>query len=200
MNTSDMLYGCARLRRSPSTVAERLARQLTFGRSRVLTPVPLDQEWVFFKGFLTPSYRGMSHITDKAIAGSVPTTFLPHPSTPYPSRILPSMWLKRLWNASAARPPSGGMKDSLSSTVAKRLARRFTFGRSRVLTPVPHDQVWVFFKGFPTPSHCGMSHITDKAYPGTPLIAVRAIEGGADGDDDEKIVRRDWFSNLGPVP
>jgi hypothetical protein len=30
------------------------------------------------------------------------------------------------------------------STVAKRLARHFTFGRSRVLTPVPPDQVWVF--------------------------------------------------------
>jgi hypothetical protein len=28
--------------------------------------------------------------------------------------------------------------------VAKRLARYFTFGRSRVLTPVPPDQVWVF--------------------------------------------------------
>jgi hypothetical protein len=55
--------------------------------------------------------------------------------------------------------------------VAKRLARRFTFGRSRVLTPVPPDQVWVFFKGFPTPSHCGMSHITDKAYPGSVSIS-----------------------------
>jgi hypothetical protein len=32
----------------------------------------------------------------------------------------------------------------LPSTVAKRLARHFTFGRSRVLTPVPPDQVWVF--------------------------------------------------------
>jgi hypothetical protein len=26
---------------------------------------------------------------------SVPTTFLPHPSSPYPSRIFPSAWLKR---------------------------------------------------------------------------------------------------------
>jgi hypothetical protein len=95
----------------PSTVAKRLPRHFTFGRSRVLTPVPPYQEWVFFKGFPTPSHRGMSHITDKAIAGSVstsavPTTFLPHPSTPYPSRIFPSMWLKRLWKASAAHPPS----------------------------------------------------------------------------------------------
>jgi hypothetical protein len=49
------------------------------------------------------------------------------------------------------------------STVAKRLARHFTFERSRVLTPVPPDQVWVFFKGFPIPSHRGISHITDKA-------------------------------------
>ncbi|KAH0809844.1 hypothetical protein GEV33_012947 [Tenebrio molitor] len=39
------------------------------------------------------------------------------------------------------------------STVAKRLPRHFTFGRSRVLTPVPPDQVWVFFRGFHTPSH-----------------------------------------------
>jgi hypothetical protein len=43
------------------------------------------------------------------------------------------------------------------STVAKRLARHFAFGRSRVLTPVPPDLVWVFFRGFPTPSHRGMS-------------------------------------------
>jgi hypothetical protein len=51
------------------------------------------------------------------------------------------------------------MKVSIGapSTVAKRLARHFTSGRSRVLTPVPPDQVWVFFKGFPTPSHRGMS-------------------------------------------
>jgi hypothetical protein len=48
------------------------------------------------------------------------------------------------------------------STVAKRLARRFTFGRSRVLNPVLPDQVWFFFRGFPTPSHRGMPHITDK--------------------------------------
>jgi hypothetical protein len=64
----------------------------------------------FFRGFPTPSHRGMSHITDKANAGSVSTsagttTFLPRPSTPYPPRIFPSMWLKRLWKASAARSP-----------------------------------------------------------------------------------------------
>ncbi|KAJ3637188.1 hypothetical protein MTP99_000664 [Tenebrio molitor] len=41
--------------------------------------------------------------------------------------------------------------------VAKRLARHFACGRSRVLTPVPPDLVWVFFRGFPTPSHRGMS-------------------------------------------
>jgi hypothetical protein len=34
----------------------------------------------------------------------------------------------------------------------------------------------------------------------TPLIAGRAIEGGTDGDDDGKMVRRDWYSNQGPVP
>jgi hypothetical protein len=36
-------------------------------------------------------------------------------------------------------------------SVAKRLARHFTFARSRVLTSVPPDQVWVFFRDFPTP-------------------------------------------------
>jgi hypothetical protein len=30
-------------------------------------------------------------------------------------------------------------------TVAKRLARYFAFGRSRVLTPVPPNLVWCFF-------------------------------------------------------
>jgi hypothetical protein len=92
----------------PSTVAKRLARHFTFGRSRVLTPVPPDQVWVFFRGFPTPSHRGMSHITDKANAGSVPTTFLSAPILTVP---IPSVWLKRLWEASAARPTSGGTKD-----------------------------------------------------------------------------------------
>jgi hypothetical protein len=96
---------------APSTMAKRLARHFTSGRSRVLTPVPPDQVWVFFKGFPTPSHRGMSHITDTVNAGSVPTTFLPHPSSPYPSRIFPSMWLQKLWKALATRPPSGAMKD-----------------------------------------------------------------------------------------
>jgi hypothetical protein len=54
-----------------------------------------------------------------------------------------------------------------SSTVAERLAHHFAFGRSRVLTPVPPDLVWVFFRGFPTPSHHGMSHITDKENAGS---------------------------------
>jgi hypothetical protein len=51
--------------------------------------------------------------------------------------------------------------------VAKRLARHFTFGRSRVLTPVQPDQVWFFFRGFPKPSHRVMSHITDKENAGS---------------------------------
>jgi hypothetical protein len=42
-------------------------------------------------------------------------------------------------------------------TVAKRLARQFAFGRSRVLTPAQPDVLWVFFSGFPTTSHRGMS-------------------------------------------
>ncbi|KAH0819485.1 hypothetical protein GEV33_003306 [Tenebrio molitor] len=66
-----------------STVAKRLARHFTFGRSRVLTPVLPDQVWVFFR--------------DKANGGF--SINLPHPSSPYPSPILPSMWLKRLWKA-----------------------------------------------------------------------------------------------------
>jgi hypothetical protein len=32
----------------------------------------------------------------------------------------------------------------IPSIVAKRVAHHFTFGRSRVLTPVPPDQVWFF--------------------------------------------------------
>jgi hypothetical protein len=54
--------------------------------------------------------------------------------------------------------------------VAKRVARHFAFERSRVLTPVPPDLVWVFFISFPTPSHRGMSTgliITDKANAGS---------------------------------
>jgi hypothetical protein len=91
---------------SPSTVAKRLARHFTFGRSRVLTPVPPDQVWVFFRGFPTPSHCGMSHITEKANAGSVSTSQYLPPSFrthPHPSRIFPSMWLKRLWKASAIK-------------------------------------------------------------------------------------------------
>jgi hypothetical protein len=59
-------------------VTKRLARHFTLGRSWVLTPVPLDQVWVFFKGFPTPSHRGMPHVTDMANAGSVSTSqYLP---------------------------------------------------------------------------------------------------------------------------
>jgi hypothetical protein len=55
----------------------------------------------------------------------------------------------------------------LPSTVAKRLARHFAFARSRVLTPVPPNLVWVFFQRFPHTSHRGMSHITDKGNAGS---------------------------------
>jgi hypothetical protein len=71
------------IRQRPSSVAKRLARHFTFGRSRVLTPVPPDQVWVFFKSFPTPSHRGMSHITDKANAGSESTIHtVPIPNLP----------------------------------------------------------------------------------------------------------------------
>jgi hypothetical protein len=56
-------------------------------------------------------FQKFPHTITSWYAGSVPTTFLPRPSSPYPSRIFPSVWLKRLWNASAAPPPLGGMKD-----------------------------------------------------------------------------------------
>jgi hypothetical protein len=63
---------------SPSTLAKRLARHFTLGRSRVLTPVPPDQVWVFFRGFPKPSHRDVSHSTDKANAGSIPLSrYLP---------------------------------------------------------------------------------------------------------------------------
>ncbi|KAH0812098.1 hypothetical protein GEV33_010695 [Tenebrio molitor] len=69
-------------RESPASIAQDGAHHFAFGRSRVLTPVPPDQVWVFFRSFPTPSHRGMPHITDKANAGSsinflVPTTFFP---------------------------------------------------------------------------------------------------------------------------
>jgi hypothetical protein len=68
---------------TPSTVAKRLARHFTCSRSRVLTPVQPDQVWVFFKTFATPSHRGMSHITDKANAGSESTLHtVPIPNLP----------------------------------------------------------------------------------------------------------------------
>jgi hypothetical protein len=48
--------------------------------------------------------------------------------------------------------------NGLPSTVAKRLARRFGFGRYRVQIPGPRlDVVLVFFRGFPTPPHLDMS-------------------------------------------
>jgi hypothetical protein len=74
----------------PSTVAKRLARHFAFGRSRVLTPVRPDLVWVFFRGFPTPSHRGMFNITDKANAGSVstskylPPSFRTHPHHTHP--------------------------------------------------------------------------------------------------------------------
>jgi hypothetical protein len=56
------------------------------------------------------------------------------------------------------------------STVDKRLARHFAFGRSRVLTPVPADLVWVFFQRFPhimTSWYEHESYITNKADAGS---------------------------------
>jgi hypothetical protein len=97
-------------------VAKRLARHFTFRRSRVLTPEPPDQMWVFFRGFPTPSHHGMFHITDKANAGSVstsqylPPSFCTHPHCIYPesSRQCGS---KGSGKPQQPRPPSGGMKD-----------------------------------------------------------------------------------------
>jgi hypothetical protein len=83
-------YGAHFVNLQPSTVAKRLARHFTFGRSRVLTPVPPDQVWVFFRGFPTPSHRGMSHITDKANAGPVSTSqYLPPSFRTHPHRTHP---------------------------------------------------------------------------------------------------------------
>jgi hypothetical protein len=92
-------YSSESLHRLPSTVAKRLVRHFTFGRSRVLTPVLPDQVWVFFRGFPTPSHRGMSHITDKGVLPS----FLTHPSRLYPSRIFPGKALESL----SSPPPFG---------------------------------------------------------------------------------------------
>ncbi|KAH0813694.1 hypothetical protein GEV33_009096 [Tenebrio molitor] len=79
----------------PSIVAKRLARHFTFGR-----------------GFPTPSHRGMSHITDKANAGSVPLSTYHLPSSPILTvRIanLPvSLAENALENLSSPRSSSGG--------------------------------------------------------------------------------------------
>jgi hypothetical protein len=100
----------------PSTVAKRLARHFTSSRSRVLTPVPPYQVWVFSEIF--PHHHIVVCLISqiRRMLGqyqplSTPTTFLPHPSSPYPSRIFPSMWLKR-------RPPPlrGNERCILSSS------------------------------------------------------------------------------------
>jgi hypothetical protein len=108
-------------------VAKRVARHFPFGRSRVLTPVLPDNVWVFFRGFSTPSHRGMSHITDKANAGSVPTSFLaPDFTVPIPN--LPVSVAEKLWKASAARPPSGGNERcvlSFSNVFVERTLRYY---------------------------------------------------------------------------
>ncbi|KAH0813396.1 hypothetical protein GEV33_009395 [Tenebrio molitor] len=88
----------------PSTVAKRLARHFKFGRSRVLTPVPPDQVWVFFRGFPTPSHRGMSNITEKANAGSVSTSqYLP---VPIPN--LPVSVVEKALESLSSPPPFRG--------------------------------------------------------------------------------------------
>ncbi|KAH0811227.1 hypothetical protein GEV33_011564 [Tenebrio molitor] len=80
---------------SPSTVAKRLARHFAFGRSRVLTPV-----WVFFRGFPTPSHRGMSTVTYHL--PSAPILTVPIPNLPV------SVAEKTLENLSSPPPPFGG--------------------------------------------------------------------------------------------
>jgi hypothetical protein len=85
-------------------VAKRLARHFAFGRSRVLTPVPPDQVWIFFRVFPTPSQiRRMLGQYQPLSTYHLPSALIltvPIPNIPV-----------RLWKASAARPPSGGMKD-----------------------------------------------------------------------------------------
>jgi hypothetical protein len=100
-----------------STVAKRLARHFAFGRSRVLTPVAPDQVWVFFKGFPTPSHRGISHIKDTANAGSVSNSQYQYhlPSAPIltvPTPILPVSVAENALESLSSPPPFGGrMKD-----------------------------------------------------------------------------------------
>jgi hypothetical protein len=90
-------------------VAKRLTRHFTFGRSRVLTPVPPDQVWVFFKGFPTPSHRGLSHITDKANAGSVSTPAPIHtPIHTVPIPNLPVNVAEKALEGPSSPPPFGG--------------------------------------------------------------------------------------------
>jgi hypothetical protein len=63
----------------PSIVAKRLARHFACGRSRVLTPLQPNKVWVF--SYVSPHH----HIVVCLISQiTVPTTFLPHPSSPPP--------------------------------------------------------------------------------------------------------------------
>jgi hypothetical protein len=100
-------------------VAQRLARHFTFGRSRVLTPVPsLTRCGFFFRGFPTPSHRGMSHIVISQIRRMLgqyqPLSTYHLPSAPIltvPIPNLPVSVAEKALETSAARPPSGEMKD-----------------------------------------------------------------------------------------
>jgi hypothetical protein len=109
-------------------VAKRLARHFAFERSRVLTPVWPDQVWVFFKSFPTPSHRGMSHISDKANAGSGSTShYLPPSFRTHPHRTHPEFSRQCDWKGSGKpqqpRPPSGGIKDVFSLFIIFLLVR-----------------------------------------------------------------------------
>jgi hypothetical protein len=88
----------------PSTVAKRLARHFTLGRSRVLTPVPPDQVWFFFRGF--PHH----HIL-VCLISQIRRLLGQHQLLQY----LPSSF------RTSACPPSGGMKDVSFSSFAKPL-------------------------------------------------------------------------------
>jgi hypothetical protein len=98
------------------TVDKRLARHFTFWRSRVLTPVPPDQVWIFFRSFPT-SHRGISHITDKVNAGSVstfkylPSSFRIHPYRTHPEFSQVSVAENALESLSSP-PPFGGSARS----------------------------------------------------------------------------------------
>ncbi|KAJ3630141.1 hypothetical protein MTP99_011351 [Tenebrio molitor] len=109
----------------PSAVAKRIARHFTFGRSRVLIPVPLDQQWVFFRGFPTSSHRGMSHIIKRMLGQYQALSTYHLPSAPIltvPIPNLPVSVAQKALESLSSPPPFGGNERYILSNVFRNVA------------------------------------------------------------------------------